>query len=279
MSYNETKQHGTEDFPFELYELDKSHPRYEMAFHYHAAIEIIYVKSGRLFLTLNRKTVALTENDVAFVNSETIHGATPENCLYDCIVFNPAFLKPDNFYCSEFIDNLLNKSLFINDVIKDDEVLAIIKNIALSLKNKSEGFKFKVIGLFNILLYTIISKRYYTYEVADFSEKDERNVSKLKAVLEFIRKNYASEISLNDMADITGLSTKYFCSFFKSMTGKTPIDYLRAYRIEKACRMLTATDKPVTQIAYDCGFNDSSYFVKTFKEFKNTTPKKYRGGN
>ena len=78
------------------------------------------------------------------------------------------------------------------------------------------------------------------------------------------------------MADAVGFSTKYFCNFFKNMTGKTPVGYLNVYRIEKACKKLLTTDMPITQIAYTCGFNDLSYFIKIFKQIKNCTPKQFR---
>ena len=60
------------------------------------------------------------------------------------------------------------------------------------------------------------------------------------------------------------------------MTGTTPVKYLLTYRIERAARKLLSTDESITQIAYDCGFNDLSYFIKTFKDIKKITPKNYR---
>ena len=80
------------------------------------------------------------------------------------------------------------------------------------------------------------------------------------------------------MANVVGFTTKYFCQYFKKMTGKTPIDYLISFRIEWASRKLVETDESITSIAYSCGFNDTSFFIRTFRRLKNTTPKKYRCG-
>ena len=55
----------------------------------------------------------------------------------------------------------------------------------------------------------------------------------------------------------------------------TPIEYLNYYRIEIACEQLIITNKNITDIAYDCGFNDVSYFTKVFKKYKDTVPSKY----
>ena len=91
-----------------------------------------------------------------------------------------------------------------------------------------------------------------------------------------MRSNYDSQITLDDMAEAAGMSPKYFCYFFKEMTAKTPIEYLNLYRIEKASRKLINSDTSVTDIAYSCGFNDLSYFIKTFKHIKGKTPAKFR---
>lgn len=60
------------------------------------------------------------------------------------------------------------------------------------------------------------------------------------------------------------------------MTHRTPIEYLNYYRLERASYLLTSTDLPVTQVAMDCGFNDLSYFIRSFKKYRGITPKKYR---
>ena len=108
-----------------------------------------------------------------------------------------------------------------------------------------------------------------------FSQCDKK-ILKLKRALLYIRKSYSAQITLLDMAKEAEMSPKYFCTFFKEMTGKSPVEYLKIYRIEKASRKLLNTDEHVTDIAYSCGFNDLSYFIKTFKEIKNITPAQYR---
>jgi AraC-like DNA-binding protein len=59
------------------------------------------------------------------------------------------------------------------------------------------------------------------------------------------------------------------------MTHRTPIDYLNYYRIERACFKLVSTNLSITEVAFECGFNDLSYFIKTFKKYKAITPKQY----
>ncbi len=66
------------------------------------------------------------------------------------------------------------------------------------------------------------------------------------------------------------------CRFFKEMTNRTPIEYLVFYRIERACEELSYGEKSITEVALDCGFNDLSYFIKTFKKLKGVSPKQYQ---
>ena len=109
-----------------------------------------------------------------------------------------------------------------------------------------------------------------------FSESNTAGNAKLRKALLFMRKNYASPLTLEEISEVAGMSPKYFCNFFKGMTQKTPVSYLNSYRVERAARKLLATDASVTDIAYECGFNDLSYFIKVFKDFKGISPKKFR---
>jgi AraC-like DNA-binding protein len=96
-----------------------------------------------------------------------------------------------------------------------------------------------------------------------------------KAVIEFIEQNYQNHISLDELSKVMGMCSKYFCKIFRDVFNKTPIDYLNTFRIEKACELLVLGQNSITEVAYLCGFNDSCYFARCFKKYKNTTPKKY----
>lgn len=276
MIYNELKQHGTADFPFGLYRVSEAHPKYEMAFHWHTNFEFILVKSGELSLTLDNRNYLLGAGEVAIVNSETVHGASPRDCVYECIVFNLAFLKTGNTACDSFIDNLLAHNTFLTERPKSEETVSLMRGVFDAIGESGDGVGFKVIGAFHALLGSIQKSGEFTSHLPLRGGQDEKKVNKLKLVLKFIRENFASDITLDDMSAVAGFSCKYFCKFFKDMTGTTPVNYLMAYRIERASRKLLSTDLSVTQIAFDCGFNDLSYFIRTFKAFKKVSPKEYR---
>lgn len=281
MSYNELKQHGTEDFPIELYHIDKSHTRYEMTSHWHGEIEIIRILDGILNIRLNNNSYILKKDDIVFVNSETVHGAEPQNCVYECLDFHLSFLPFTDNSSKYFIDSLQNHEYLIKEYIPYNSCPQMYKAVNTAfeaMKNKSSGYKFKVVGALYNLFGTIVDEHIYYPVSGAPSITVDKNVAKLKNVLSFIRKNYDMPITLNDMANAAGMSPKYFCYFFRDMTTKTPIEYLNSYRVEKASRKLINTDQSVTDIAFTSGFNDLSYFIKTFKAIKGITPARFRKG-
>ena len=276
MAINEVKKHGTENFPIELYHLNHQHSRYEMTAHWHKSLEFIRVLSGTLSLRLDDRIYELNSGDYIISNIEVIHSAIPHNCVYECVGIEIDFLNNTNSFMNNFINDLSIKNIFINEIIEDKAVLSILERIFSSLKEKSRGYQFTTTGLILQFFGEIFEKGLYSTFINKNKEILNKNIIKLKKSLTFIRENYDKQITLDDITAQTGFSTKYFCKFFKNFTDKTPIDYLNFYRIEMACKKITNSDASITDIAYSCGFNDLSYFIKTFKKIKGITPRKYK---
>jgi AraC-like DNA-binding protein len=72
------------------------------------------------------------------------------------------------------------------------------------------------------------------------------------------------------------MSEGQFNRFFKAMTRTTPIEYLNAYRIKRAGEYLAMSDKKISAIAMDVGFDNLSYFIKVFRQTMKCTPSEYR---
>lgn len=96
-------------------------------------------------------------------------------------------------------------------------------------------------------------------------------------VLEYMEKNYSSDVTLDELAEVINLSRYRFCSSFKEIFGISAIKYLIQYRIQKSKEMLISeTDKTVAEISKSTGFNDVSYFCSVFKEYEGVTPLQFR---
>lgn len=279
MSFNELKQRGTADFPIELYKIDENHAQYEMTSHWHKENELIRVRSGRLSVKLNNSIYTLEDGDCIFVNSETVHGAIPESCVYDCVVFDAtAFLKAfaeDNSPISSFLGGTLSVNEYYS---ADTAVVSAAFDLLISTLDEkdSPGKKYKVTGCIYSLFGEILSAGHFDSPEHSFEGGSEKNVIKLKKVLYHISKAYDTHLTLDELAKIAGLSPKYFCAFFKEMTRQSPFEYINAYRTDRAAKLLLSTDMSITDIAFSCGFSDLSYFIKTFKSLKGTTPRAFR---
>ena len=92
----------------------------------------------------------------------------------------------------------------------------------------------------------------------------------------YIYDNYNKKLSLDDMALRFHISKSYLSKKFKRVTGFGFKEYIVNIRIKNACRMLLETDMSITDIAFECGFNDSNYFGDAFRHVKGVSPNKYR---
>lgn len=97
-----------------------------------------------------------------------------------------------------------------------------------------------------------------------------------KQVLDYIAANYGNNILLEDMAAQADLSPSHFSRLFKQTIGKSPYQFLMAYRIEQAKKMLDNSNTLMIDIAFNCGFSDQAHFSRVFKKIEGLTPKKYR---
>lgn len=99
---------------------------------------------------------------------------------------------------------------------------------------------------------------------------------RIRKVLDYIESFLSEDISLNDLALVSGRSKFHFCRLFKSAVGETPHQYLMRRRVERAALALKDKSKTLTTIALDHGFSDQTHFTRNFRKIKGITPGGYR---
>lgn len=154
----------------------------------------------------------------------------------------------------DYIESLLEKLLFENE--GQDPL--------------SPGFV--SVALAELMLFITRCKN---YEENVIKEIDVNNRI-MQEIATYIYNHYSERLILEDVAKKFNLSRSYLSKKFKSVTGFGFKEYIINVRIQHACELLLNTNKSITDIAFECGFNDSNYFGDAFRRTKGISPNKYR---
>lgn len=278
----ESVQRGNAFFPIQYYLIDTSNPLYNLPLHWHLEFELIHIIQGNYAMFIGNCERILHQDDICFITSGILHGdgKDVEKCTYESVVFDPDMLRLKNYSPDEFITRMIDRKIYTDVVITPDEkskdFLSTVNNLYGIMKNKPDGYELFTTGFLLQFLGLIKQRKCYFEKQPESSTGRKLRTDQLKAVLNLVQTNYNNPLSLEQMAETAGLSPKYFCRVFREMTHHTPVEYLNLYRVNCACDKLRNTDDPIIDVAYGCGFNDFSYFIKMFKRYKGMTPFKYR---
>jgi ligand-binding sensor protein/AraC-like DNA-binding protein len=174
-------------------------------------------------------------------------------------------------------------SLLCNYIVEE----ALDKNLLIEMFSQSSGSdKHGKLNLSAILPgYSIRNiesiKREMTNAIADAylsSSPEEREITNpvLQPALDYIHTHKSEQVTLKQAAELCHLSPSYFSRLFAKETSENFTVYLARLKIKWAKKLLEATDMPISQISDELGFNESGYFIKTFKKYEDITPAVYR---
>lgn len=281
--------HGDAMFPLKIYRNTDFEGNYSLPYHWHEEVEIIFVEEGEITFNIDMKPINLSSNQCLFINSHTLHSANALNnnrSVHHAIVFDMNILSSSLYdYCqNKYIDPLLNNTLSFPSLINNSftcsqKILSEIKELINIYYTKFNGWELGVKASLLKIISLIAQDNKFIKNTSITSSSNNYKVERIKLVLDYIYKNYRNKIYIDDLAKQANMNTQYFCRFFKSITGKSPILYINHYRIEKAAKLLQTKDYTVMDICFNVGFDNFSYFIKKFKEFKNCTPSEYRKMN
>lgn len=151
----------------------------------------------------------------------------------------------------------------------------IRKELMVFSKNQGLDKMFTALGILkNLQLANALHLLNHLIPQKDYSETEGKRMGQ---VMSFILSHSQNAISLTEVSEVAHLSKEAFCRFFKERTGKTFTEFLSQVRIHQACQLLQDTELPISQIAYQCGFQNLSYFNRAFKKIQGESPKDFRG--
>jgi len=107
-------------------------------------------------------------------------------------------------------------------------------------------------------------------------EAIQQDSNKIEVVYKHINDHFKEHISLDEISEIVSMTVPAFCRYFKKSTGKTFTKLVNEYRVVHATKLLAESNMSITDVSFECGFNNFSHFNKLFKIFTGKSALKYR---
>lgn len=239
------------------------------------AYEATLFKSGNADYFINNITYHLTPGDLLLICPNDIHGLAVRDhalCERFPVHFNEAFIQtfstPHTNILSCFLNQELNHVVHLSEEQMRQFEYLVDRTID-ALNRKDFGYDiFARANLSMILLLANQASVTKPVRLADITPQAIRDS------IQFIDENLSCQLSIQDIADHLNLSRSRFCHLFKDFTGTSPWNYIIARRIQHACTLLQK-GMSITDVCFECGFNDYAHFVKSFTRLIGISPGKY----
>ena len=252
-NYQEKKSHGSESFPYITYPCSIPLDFERVPAHWHDETEIIYIKKGCGLITVDLEEYPVQEGSILLILPGQVHSI------------------------EQYLDY---KMEYINIIFKLEMLLAKQTDIC-----NSRYFTPLLDGTLRLTTHFTPGMPFYNEVAGCINAADEvcrtnppafQSLEKMKRIIKYIETNYASKISIEEMADALDLSQSHFMKFFKNTMGTTFTEYLNDYRLTMASRLLISSEASILDIAAEVGFDNLSYFNRLFKKRFYVTPREYR---
>ncbi len=235
--------------------------------HWHENLELLYFRTGTCTVICSGESYCTKPGDLFIVNQTELHSTENDGTgSFFCIRITPAF----------FSDVACENARFVPFITDDSFITNCFEQIFAEQREMQEGYDMQL----KSLVYGLMAYIVRNYKTETLTENEllikKSKMHRMGDILLYISQHYQNKLTTSHLADCFHLTDHYFCSLFKKETGQSPIEYINKYRAEKACILLKNTDKSITQIAQQVGFDDSNYFSRIFKKYIGISPREYR---
>ncbi|MEL6924246.1 MAG: AraC family transcriptional regulator [Bacteroidota bacterium] len=247
--------------------------------HYHPEIELVFLDHGSATRHIGNHISRYEDGDLILVGSEVPHRSFTEDLMGGfrevVVQWRPDFMGATFFDRPEMrkVKELLQRSKqglsFYGSTKKE------IGDIMQAMHRQS-GFE-RVHSLLGILHRLSLSEECELLGAGDcqliYRPNDQQRI---EAIFGYVKNNYSETIDLEAVARLVSMTRQSFCRYFKQCTGRTFFEFVNQYRITETTRQLISTDLSISEVSYQCGFNNLSTFNKQFKKKTGMTPAQYR---
>ncbi|MGL5258080.1 MAG: helix-turn-helix domain-containing protein [Proteocatella sp.] len=278
----ELVEHGNGLFPVACYHdnLIKA----DVPWHWHDEWEFIIVSKGTAIISIENAKYTVKCGEGFFINAGILHAAKPADdsvCLFHSIVFHPRLVggSIDSIFWHSYVNPILTnpsmKYIYL-DLTENwhTESINAVESAWQNCVSEPFGYELKVRAFLSELIANLTNYRPILNTKP--SEKVIRDNERIKIMLQYIQEHYDEPITVSELASKAMISESECLRCFRNTIGTPPIQYLKQFRIQKASELLISTSYKISKVSELCGFQDVSYFVKTFREIKGKTPSEYR---
>lgn len=280
----EKKKHGDLLLPFVIYGTMMPTLFSSFPVHCHEEIEMVLNDCGKCRYTVSGQDIDLEFGDIIVIMPWVLHSfrLVEENDYFLAATYLISLNMITNYtvdVCASkyFLPILARKCNDFCVIRHNSEHYDEFKPIAVQLFDTYFGhekyFELKLKSLINELMFKLLS---YGYIEIKAETPESNDVRIARRVVDFISEHYMENITLAGLAELVNMSETGLSRLFRSITGMSCIDYVIDYRLTKAMGMLRCSDKPIIEVAYETGFNNISYFNRTFKKHCHQTPSEFR---
>ena len=282
-NYHENVTHADIVFPYNTYLCSIPLDFPMVPLHWHDELELVYIKKGKGNLTVDFREYPVSGPCMVLILPGQLHSIyqEPGECMeYENIIFHPNMLLPrqNDVTATDFLLPLLHGSISVPTLYTPqdpyyNEIIAGIDACDEISKTKPKGFELYIKSQLYLFFYVLNNRYRNTRRVKSGNQK---SLDKIKIVLKYIENHYMDKITIAEIATEIQFSESHFMRYFKETMGTTFTDYLKDYRLTMAARLLTTSDSTVLAIAEETGFENLSYFNRSFKKKYTLTPRQFR---
>ncbi len=266
-----------------FYIADRRKTEFTYPLHHHSEYELNYIEKAEGVRRIVGDSIEIIGNyDLTLITGEELeHVWEQYHCNSDSIreitlqfssnLLSDSFIQKNQF---DSIRRMFEKAK--KGISFPMEAIMKVYPLLDTLSSEKEGF-YAVIKFLTILYELSLFDNIHILSSSSFAHSDEGSDSRrVLKIRQYINTHYKEPIRLEELAELVGMTPVALSRFFKIRSGKTISDYLIDIRLGFAARLLADTTNSISEICYDCGFNNLSNFNRIFKKKKGCTPKEFR---
>jgi AraC-like DNA-binding protein len=240
--------------------------------------KIMHLEGRTAFDYLPGETVIVPANETMVIDFPEAGPDTPTQCI--ALAVDNKYIRDTLHYLNEYYnsadDEINDWTLHFDQYhFNNDTDLSALTNKLIRICTGDEGAKniYADLNLKELLIRILQSQ--HLQEQSDGASHNSNN-SRLHFVLQYIQEHLTERIPVDTLSQKAYLSRNIFFKWFREQFGLTPGEYITRERIRLARQLLADEKNTLSQIGFQCGFNDLNYFVRTFKKSEGLTPGAYR---